>query len=451
MKPYITSIPYYKDNILDMFANFSKLPWSVLLYSGKYKKKENRYDIFSSLPSSTILTYGKLTKINRLKNKKKFFSLEDPLFLLEKEISYYDMNYIDYENFPFQGGAIGIFGYDLSRRFIILNSMSKKDTNFPDMAVGIYEWVIISDNKNLKTFLISQNEPSLILEKLKKKKIKYFFYTLKKWKANLSKFQYNNCFENIQEHLKKGDCYQVCLSQRFSNYYIGNEWSIFCKLLKFNLSFFSAFFRLPINVVLSFSPEQFLFVKNNKIITKPIKGTIKRYKCKKKDKIQKNKLINSDKDKAENLMIVDLLRNDLGKVSEKGSVKVKKLFEIESFYKIHHMVSTITAKLDKNKTIFDLIRSCFPGGSITGAPKISAMKIIEKTENIRRNFWCGSIFYISCCSRMDSNILIRTILTENNKIYYYSGSGITIYSEKDLEFQEIINKTLSVIPFIEML
>ena len=200
--------------------------------------------------------------------------------------------------------------------------------------------------------------------------------------------------------------------------------------------------------ILSVSPERFLQVKDKKIETKPIKGTRPRSDDQSIDRQTAIELSLAEKDQAENLMIVDLLRNDVGRVAKHGSVKVPKLFEIESFPAVHHLVSTITAELDDNYAPIDLLRVSFPGGSITGAPKIRAMEIIEELEPHRRSAYCGSIGYISRHGRMDTSITIRTLVAEKNQLFVWAGGGLVSDSECLNEYQETLDKLSRILPVL---
>jgi para-aminobenzoate synthetase component 1 len=196
--------------------------------------------------------------------------------------------------------------------------------------------------------------------------------------------------------------------------------------------------ELPSGAVLSLSPERFICVEQGKAETKPIKGTMPRGKSEVEDEYNAQQLANSAKDRAENLMIVDLLRNDLSKVCD--SVAVPELFGLQSFANVHHLVSTVTGQLKPGKTALNLLESCFPGGSITGAPKIRAMEIIEELEPVRRSVYCGSIGYLSSCGNMDTNIAIRTLLRDGDQIHCWGGGGIVADSEVDEEYRESLAK-----------
>ncbi|AKC60007.1 aminodeoxychorismate synthase component I [Blochmannia endosymbiont of Polyrhachis (Hedomyrma) turneri] len=448
---FFRQFPYHKNAILDFFIPLSNKPWAMLLHSGYSKHKDARFDILVASPNTTLTTTQGITIIHN-KNKNYYKkSNNDPFFLLKKEIELSNMQSTTNPQLPFQGGYVGIFGYDLIRNIENLPKIAKKDINLPDMAIGLYRWAIIADHKYHTLQLISHDEPNELIIWLNN--LIHSFYkdsfTLKgPWISNITRNEYSKKFHIIHKHLKEGNCYQICLSQRFSAPYIGNEWIAFEHLLRHNYAPFSAFIRLPDQVILSLSPERFLCLQNSNIKTQPIKGTISRSQNHKIDDQYKKYLANSNKNKAENLMIVDLLRNDIGRVAIPGSIQVQKLFEIQTFPSVHHMVSTITGQLNSIHSAYDLLRACFPGGSITGAPKITAMKIIEELEPHRRNAWSGSIGYISCCGNMDTNIAIRTLLAENNTLFCSVGSGITFDSQEKTEYQEMITKVSTLLPLL---
>ena len=202
---------------------------------------------------------------------------------------------------------------------------------------------------------------------------------------------------------------------------------------------------------MSLSPERFLLLDGRHIETKPIKGTRPRHPDPAIDKQVAEALASADKDRSENLMIVDLLRNDIGRVSRPGSVSVPSLFAVESFPAVHHLVSTIHGELDARWQGVDLLRACFPGGSITGAPKIRAMEIIEELEPVRRNAYCGSIGYLSQHGRMDTSICIRTLIAEAGRLHCWAGGGIIADSDPDAEYQETYDKVARILPLLDAL
>ena len=275
----------------------------------------------------------------------------------------------------------------------------------------------------------------------------------------MDKASYIEKFEQVQQYLLSGDCYQINLAQRFSAQYQGDEFQAYCALRTANKAPFSAFMQLDNAAILSVSPERFLQCKKGKVQSKPIKGTMPRNENKSLDAKNAQILANSIKDRAENLMIVDLLRNDISKVCKPNSVVVPKLFDIESFPAVHHLVSTVEGELEVQYNASDLLRGAFPGGSITGAPKIRAMEIIEQLEPHRRSVYCGSIGYISSCGTMDTSITIRTLICEknttrestnplSNNIYCWAGGGLVADSIAKSEYQETFDKVNRILPVL---
>lgn len=443
-----TYFSYYKNITSDIFEKISNKTGSILLSSGNSLHKYGRFDIIVSDPVTTLTTKKKITKI--YKNKKIKISQLNPFDLVKKEMNYFKIKTKFNKELPFQGGALGIFSYDLITNLKNIQNKNKQEINFPDMFIGIYLWSIIIDHLKKKVTLISYEDIEKRKQWIKKQKNKKKeINIIGTWTNNMSKEKYFQKFNKIKNYIKKGDCYQINLAKRFEIKYSGDEFNAFYKLNKINQSPFSAFIRLKKNAVLSFSPERFISLKKNIIQSRPIKGTILKSKYKKKDKNQIKKLKKSEKNQAENLMIVDLTRNDIGKIAIPGTVMVPELFLIESFPSVHHLISTITAKLKKKYKPTDLLKKCFPGGSITGAPKLRAIEIIEELEPDRRNGYCGSIGYISFCGTMDTNINIRSMITENNKMYCWGGGGIVSDSLFEEEYQEILNKLNKILPVLE--
>ncbi|MGG5215184.1 aminodeoxychorismate synthase component 1 [Rahnella variigena] len=442
------SLPYHQDALTERFTPLSALPWAMLLHSGAAQHQHNRFDILVADPLITLTTRGGLTQIE--KNGVEQCRQDDPFALLEEQLTACGLHAESSPDFPFLGGALGLFGYDLGRRVEDLPQIAIRDIELPDMAVGIYNWALIADHHLQRLTLICHGDISARLhwldEHQKIRSASAPFRLNAPWQANMSREEYGQKFRQIQEYIRDGDCYQINLAQRFSTDYSGDEWQAFLRLNQANRAPFSAFLRLPENTVLSLSPERFIWLKENQIQTRPIKGTLPRCEDPTEDARQAERLAGSEKDRAENLMIVDLLRNDIGRVAVPGSVRVPELFVVEPFPAVHHLVSTITAQLPQDCHPAALLRACFPGGSITGAPKVRAMEIIEELEPHRRNGYCGSIAYISCCGTMDSNITIRTLLTSQGKIHCWAGGGIVADSEEQAEYQETFDKIARILP-----
>ena len=264
--------------------------------------------------------------------------------------------------------------------------------------------------------------------------------------SNFTEKEYSVAVDRAKEYILSGDIFEVNIAQRFSGSLIsGSSYDLYQKLRSANAAPFCAFSNIGNTSILSTSPERFLKLNQRNIETRPIKGTIARCSSQEDDVKNANQLINSAKDRAENVMIVDLMRNDLSKVSTLHSVKVQKLCGLESFRNVHHLVSVITAELSSNNDAISLLKSCFPGGSITGAPKIRAMEIIDEIEGVRRGPYCGSIGYISDNGCMDISILIRTVVQKGQSITLHSGGAITLDSNATIEYAESLTKAATLI------
>nr|WP_307862903.1 aminodeoxychorismate synthase component 1 [Providencia rettgeri] len=442
-------LPYRPTAAIDYFAPIAHLPWAMLLHSGNAKHSHNRFDIIVADPIATLTTYHSETTITE-QGQPSTTSGSDPFDLLKQLLNKYRSNNNECIDLPFNGGALGLWSYDLGRRIEKLPNLAKTELQFPDMAIGIYLWALIIDHHTKTTTLISYDdiEARLAWLQAQKKPRKNKFQLTSPWQSNMSEETYHQNIAHIHEYLRNGDCYQINLAQRFKAKYKGDEWNAFLALLESNEAPFSSFIRLPENAVISMSPERFIFLQDGDIQTRPIKGTLPRLENEQDDLAQVEKLANSTKDRAENVMIVDLLRNDIGRVAQPGSVNVPELFAVESFPAVHHLVSTVCAKLDAQYCAADLLRACFPGGSITGAPKIRAMEIIEELEPHRRHGYCGAIGYISFCGNMDSNITIRTLLSYKKQIYCWAGGGIVADSQADREYQETFDKLSLILPVL---
>jgi para-aminobenzoate synthetase component 1 len=253
----------------------------------------------------------------------------------------------------------------------------------------------------------------------------------------------------VIDFIQAGDCYQINLAQRFSAPAAGDPWLAYQALRIVNPAPYSAYLRTPQGVVLSASPERFLHLRDGMVETRPIKGTRARVGHPRLDAERVAELQASAKDRAENVMIVDLLRNDLSKNCITGSVNVPRLFEVESFATVHHLVSTVTGTLRADRDALDLLRGCFPGGSITGAPKRRAMQIIEELEPQRRGVYCGAIGYIGCDGNMDLNIAIRTLVFSGGSVRLWAGGGIVADSQLDEEYQETFDKAAAMLKLLQ--
>ncbi len=442
--------PWHPDAVQHIFKALAQQPWAMLLHSGFADHPHNRFDILVAEPRATLVTRGAETTICTDGVSSTHYG--SPLQLLQQTLDSFGYQPAAHPELPFLGGALGLFGYDLGRHFEKLPEQAQADLTTPDMAIGIYDWALIADHQNKQLTLLSWGDIDArqhFLETLVPDSVRQPFRLTSAWQSNMTREQYGLKFRQVQDYLKSGDCYQVNLAQRFSASYEGDEWEAFERLSTANRAPFSAFIRLPESAILSLSPERFILLEGKNIQTRPIKGTLPRLEDPIADAQQAEKLANSPKDRAENLMIVDLLRNDIGRVAIPGSVKVPELFVVEPFPAVHHLVSTITAQLPQHLQATDLLRACFPGGSITGAPKVRAMEVIEELEPQRRNAWCGSIGYLSFCGNMDTSITIRTVTAEGGKLYCSAGGGIVADSVESAEYQETFDKVNRILPQLE--
>ncbi|MCL1121781.1 aminodeoxychorismate synthase component I [Shewanella seohaensis] len=442
-----------------IFEHFAAEPWSILLDSANAPHQDAKFDMICAGPIATLITQGERTDIQVHQPelaKPTHLSPQDDPFTQVKQLLRHWYPHSFACDLPFSGGAMGSFSYDLGRRIEQLPCTAAQDIHLGEMNIGFYDWALIFDYQQQSWFMVHylgdaalDTQLKIIEAKIAQPTKQAEFHLTSPWSAQLTKALYTSKFNQVQAYLHSGDCYQINLTQRFEAEYQGDEWRAYCKLRSANQAPFSAFMRLDANAILSISPERFIQLRGDDIQTKPIKGTLPRHSDPMLDKQAAQALAHSTKDRAENVMIVDLLRNDIGKVAAPGTVQVPHLFAVESFPAVHHLVSTVTAKLDPQYHACDLLRAAFPGGSITGAPKIRAMEIIEELEPSRRSLYCGSMGYISQDGQMDTSITIRTIVAEQGKLYCWAGGGIVADSNVDAEYQESFDKVSRILPLLD--
>ena len=434
----------YQPNSESLFERFIDLEQAIFLDSASPWCEQGRYDIITASPVISVKKNHSNTAICR--HHCNYFSelesaLEEHLPAVENP-----------HQLPFVGGAAGFFGYGLEQP-----AAKHGDTpNLDDAAVGLYSWAVIVDHAKQRSALVSH--PCINASLLKdirlrlKSTIKpdYEKFRLSTcFESNMRENEYRRTFDRIQDYISAGDCYQINLAQRFAARFEGSPWQAYRQLRKTAAAPFSAYLQLGDQAILSVSPERFVQLAGSRVSTSPIKGTIARGSTPAADAANAEQLRHSSKDKAENLMIVDLLRNDLGKSCVPGSIQVDKLFELQSFDTVHHLVSTVSGQLQPNKSALQLLEGCFPGGSITGAPKQRAMEIISELEVDARSAYCGAIGYISCDGQMDTNIAIRTMVCDQGEIYCWAGGGIVADSQWQSEYQECLDKVGKLLDCLE--
>jgi len=429
-------MPYYilksyklKFDSFKIFELFSQYPGCFFLDSGMNRQGNGRYSFLGIDPAQVLETKG-----------------EQPYKKIREILESYKIS-CRKNNPPFLGGAVGYLAYDF-------------DLGVPDSIFGFYNHLLIIDHLKKMLYICSTGFPEKkysLGKSLAEKNFKKIYkllsslgektsdsnsrcYSDTELNSNFQKKDYLAAVKRAKDYIRRGDIYQVNLSQRFeaSNNLDGLE--IYRRLRKVSPANFSAYFSAGNFQILSSSPERFLSVRGDKVITTPMKGTRPRGKNKQQDAQFKKELLKSSKDKAELVMIVDLERNDLGRVCNYDSIKVSSPRTLEAYSTVYQTTATVEGRLHQGKDRLDLLQACFPGGSITGCPKIRAIEIIRELEPTRRSIYTGALGYLSFCGNMDFNILIRTILKKGNRLYFGVGGGIVADSDPEEEYEETLVK-----------
>jgi para-aminobenzoate synthetase component 1 len=450
----IDELPYHPDSA-ERFAALFAEPWSQFLDSGRPFASAGRFDVCVADPVATLVTRGARSDIRRGTEMQR--SDADPFQLLRRLLADHRPARTPFADLPFVGGAVGYFGYDLARRIERLPAIAEDGERLPELAVGIYAWAVVVDHAERRTRLVWNDLPraeprSSVLARLGHPGyaiVRPPFRVLTPITTNLETAAYGRAFERIQAYIREGDCYQVNLARRFAAAADGDPWPAYRRLRAQNPAPFGAYLHLPFCSVLSASPERFLELRGDRVQTRPIKGTRRRVADAEGDAALATELAASPKDRAENLMIVDLLRNDLGKSCVPGSVAVPRLFEVEHHPTVHHLVSTVTGRLRPECDAIDLLRGSFPGGSVTGAPKRRAIQIIEELEPHRRGVYCGCIGYVGFDGAMDTSIAIRTLVHADGIARFWAGGGIVADSDCEAELRETEDKAAALCRLLE--
>ncbi len=440
-------IPYFPDSAV-LFERISALPGAVFLDSGNCR---GGLDFFAAQPEIFLVSHNSRTKVWR-NGIAKIWHDQDPIVLLASLLD----PPLPQAELPFLTGAIGFVSYDYGRCLEKMPNLATDTQQLPDMAFGIYDWVVVVDHHERMAVLLGLpgasekrfNQARRLLKKIGSRAYSSPFMARAELRSNMSREEYLRKFDAVMKYIREGDCYQVNLAQKFSIEVSGDAWLAYRKLRELSPAPYSAYLNCGTLELLCVSPEKFLSSRSGNVTTSPIKGTRPRFKDEALDTAALRELQNSEKDRAENLMIVDLLRNDVSKSCCYGSVKVHDLFKLESYANVHHLVSTVKGRLAPQKNVFDLLLGCFPGGSVTGAPKVRAMEIIEELEPHRRGVYCGAIGYFSRCGGMEFNIAIRTAVHKNGEFVFYGGGGLVADSNGPAEYQETLDK---VSPFFHLL
>jgi para-aminobenzoate synthetase component 1 len=373
---------------------------------------------------------------------------------------------------PFQGGIAGLFGYDLCHHIERLPRPTFDEFALPDLAVGCYDWVVAFDHHTTRAWIISTGLPESEPWRRQVRAVKrlravrrqlqaapaaelsapgpvlslsslcpqYPLSILPRLTSNLGRPEYLDTIRQAIEYVHAGDCFQVNIAQRLLHPAALGPLELYGRLRERNAAPFAGLFDLGSAVVASASPERFLRVEDGEVETRPIKGTRPRGATPEEDRARAAELLTSAKDRAENVMIIDLLRNDLGRVCEYGSVRVSAVCRLESYRTVHHLVSEVRGQLRNGLGLVDLLRAAFPGGSVTGAPKVRAMEIIAELKSTARGPYCGALGYLGFDGTMDTNILIRTFTMSQGWIQFPVGGGIVADSDPEREYEETLHK-----------
>jgi para-aminobenzoate synthetase component 1 len=439
----------FPDDAGDWFAWLADEPWALWLDSGG-EAGGGRFDILLARPRATLVTRGALTEIQDVVGTR--LAAEDPFDLVRVLLGGCAAEPPP-SPWPFAGGAVGYFGYDLVRRIERLPPLSEVRVPLPDMALGLFDWALVCDREQRRAALLLQDHADLATAAWARALAARLasgqtapatglpFSCHGPMNRSWDAAAYAAAFARVQRHLRAGDCYQVNLALQFEVPVTGDAFASYRRLRQLSPSPMGAYLRLPFARVLSASPERFLsLTPQGRVRTDPIKGTRRRQPQAPLDALAAQSLLASAKDRAENLMIVDLLRNDLGRVCQPGSVGVPRLCALESFASVHHLVSTVTGQLAPGQDATSLLRACFPGGSITGAPKLAAMRIIEALEPWRRGLYCGAIGWLGYDGAMDSSIAIRGGVEAGGVLRFAAGGGLVADSTALDEYQECLDK-----------
>lgn len=428
----------------EVYSVFKDEKNSIFLDSGKDAENLGRYSFIGINPFLTVKSQSGICIINGEEKGK------DCFVILKKILKQYKIE--NHTSLPFIAGGIGYFSYDLCRQIEELPQLANEDVDIPECYFNFYDNIIVFDNLKDEVFITALGILDKWEESIKKienrieagAKIVYDNYKMKiKWdifESNFTKEEYLDSVEKVRNYIRNGDIYITNLTQRFLCSTQKKPYEVYKILRNINPAPFAALMNLDDFSIVSSSPERFLKIKNKVVETRPIKGTRPRGQNSIEDEKNRNELINSEKDKSELLMIVDLERNDLSRVCKPNSVKVTELFKLEEHSTVYHLVSTVIGEIKDEYNCIDCTKVCFPGGSITGAPKIRSMEVIEEIEGVRRNIYTGCIGYLGFDESVDLNIVIRTILMKDNKAYFGVGGGITWESEKEAEYEETLDK-----------
>jgi anthranilate synthase component 1 len=471
-------IPVYKEVLADLetpLSAFRKIDsgnYAFLLESVEGGEKWARYSFLGSNPSLVFKSKGQSAEIIDQGGARRLTVETDPLDLLQSLLEKYRP--VKVEGLPrFYGGLVGYMGYDLIRFIERLPCAASDDLQVPDCLFLLTDTLLIFDNLTHKIKIVSnvhlddRNRSQLqsaYQEALRK--IDALGSSLRRplgaplspqlgdpreeISSNLSQREFEGAVEEAKRYIKAGDCIQVVLSQRFRTRLTADPLDVYRALRVVNPSPYMYYLRLGEVKIVGSSPEVMVRLEDGQIDVRPIAGTRPRGKSEEEEERIAAELLTDPKEQAEHIMLVDLARNDVGRVSQIGTVKVNELMAIEKYSHVMHIVSNVQGHIQEGKSAFDVIRACFPAGTVSGAPKIRAMEIIEELERVRRGIYAGAIGYFSFSGNMDTCITIRTIIILDGNAYTQVGAGIVADSQPEKEYQETLNKAKAMILALKM-
>lgn len=471
-------IPVYKEIYADMetpvsaFCKIDDGDFSFLLESVEGGEKWARYSFLGSSPSMIFKSKGSEITIISDKKKRCLGDEDDPLRALRNIMEGFKA--VKVQGLPrFFGGAVGFIGYDFVRFFEKLPDCKSDELNLPDAYFMLTDTLLIFDNVSHKIKIVSncyidgkksleqlyseaQRKITNIIEKLKKRNVEKTWIEQKQntkkiaLKSNFSKKSFENMVKKAKGYVKRGDLIQVVLSHRMKTRIKKSPFDVYRALRIVNPSPYMFYLKFDGFCMVGSSPEVLVRVEDNKVELRPIAGTRKRGETEQEDIKLEKELLSDTKERAEHIMLVDLGRNDLGRIAKTGSVEVNELMVVERYSHVMHIVSNVRGILDKGKNVFDVVRACFPAGTVTGAPKVRAMEIIEELEPTKRGPYAGAVGYFSFTGNMDTCITIRTLYFKNNEVYIQAGAGIVFDSKPELEYKETINKAKAMVKALEL-
>ncbi len=439
---------------------------TYLLESSEGGEKVARYSFIGFNPIVKLTIEGKNTDLRILDPSLRSFETkgDNPLEVMRNLMNKFEL--VENPISRFFGGFVGYFSYDIIRYFIDLNSNTKNDLKEPDCEFILAKNNVIFDHKENKTYLLSHQfleEREIDKETIEKElreiadEISEFLSSKEKriqspgnFSSNITRKEFEENVKAAKDYIYSGDILQVVLSQRLETEFSGDKFSIYRKLKKINPSPYMYYLDLGDRKIVGSSPEMLVRVESGRVETYPIAGTRPRGKTEEEDKRLEREMLQDEKERAEHLMLVDLGRNDVGRIAKFGTVKVKKFMQVEKYSHVQHMVSEVVGELKEGKDEFDALRSIFPAGTVSGAPKVRAMEIIEELEPTKRGIYSGCVGYFSFNRNLDTAITIRTIVFEKEKAYIQVGAGIVADSKPENEYQETMNKGKGMLKALEV-